>query len=71
MTGMEWNDERPRRILERVEFYKSLLSHLDALEYTTVLPPVTLHVGGAPGEIGEDKINFVAGAITQPFAELV
>ena len=51
MTGEVWSEERPRRILERVEFYKSLRSHLDGLEFTTVLPPTTLHIGGAPGAI--------------------
>ena len=51
MTGEVWSEERPRRILERVEFYKSLRSHLDGLEFTTVLQPTTLHIGGAPGAI--------------------
>lgn len=49
MTGEVWSEERPRRILERVEFYKSLRSHLDGLEFTTVLPPCTLYTGVALG----------------------
>ena len=62
MTGAEWSEERPRRILERVEFYKSLRSHLDGLEFTTVLPPVTLHIGGAPGAITRMGVPEAADA---------
>lgn len=49
MTGEKWDEERPRRILERVEYYKSLRSHLDGLEFTTVLPPCTLYARAALG----------------------
>lgn len=62
MTGEKWDEERPRRILERVEFYKSLRSHLDALEYTTILPPTTIHIGGAPGAITRMGIPEAADA---------
>ncbi len=40
---------RPWRALERVNFYKSLRSHIDAFEFTMNAPPITLHVGGGAG----------------------
>ncbi len=56
---------RPYRVLERVNFYKSLRSHVDEFVFTIVLPPATLHVGGGVGakaEIGiplePDTFNF-------------
>ena len=50
LTGTFWTEERPRRILERVNFYKSLRSHVDGLEYTRYpAQPARLHVGGAGG----------------------
>lgn len=49
LTGTLWSDERPRRILERVEYYKSLRSHLDGMEYERRAAPAELHVGGAYG----------------------
>lgn len=50
LTGTLWTEERPRRILERVNFYKSLRSHVDGLEYTRYpAHPATLHVGGTGG----------------------
>lgn len=48
LTGTEWTEERPRRILERVEFYKSLRSHLDGMEYIREAEePAALCMGGA------------------------
>lgn len=46
-TGQVWSEERPRKVLERVEYYKSLRSHLERLEYT-IHPqaPERLGVGG-------------------------
>ena len=50
LTGTFWTEERPRRILERVNFYKSLRSHVDGLEYTRYpAQPARLYVGGAGG----------------------
>lgn len=47
LTGTEWTEERPRRILERVEFYKSLRSHLDGMEYIREAEePAALCMGG-------------------------
>ncbi len=40
---------RPWRALERVNFYKSLRSHIDAFEFVMNAPPLTLHVGGGAG----------------------
>ncbi len=65
LTGEKWTDDRPRRILERVEFYKSLRSHIDELQYTIRLPPATICVGGGVGAFvrlgipeGEDSFDF-------------
>ena len=44
---------RPYRVLERVNFYKSLRSHVDEFVFTIVLPPATLHVGGGVGAKAE------------------
>lgn len=50
LTGTLWTEDRPRRILERVAFYKSLRSHVDGLEYTRYARnPARLHVGGTGG----------------------
>jgi len=49
LTGTKWTEERPRRILERVEYYKSLRSHLEEMEYVRSAPPVNLRVGGVFG----------------------
>ena len=38
---------RPRRVLERVEFYKSLRSHLEEFQFTSrPQEPAVLHMGG-------------------------
>lgn len=47
LTGTEWTEDRPRRILERVECYKSLRSHLDGMEYVRESKEAAaLRVGG-------------------------
>lgn len=46
-TGEIWNEERPRQILKRAEYYKSLRSHLDGMEYTVRLEPAALYTGCA------------------------
>lgn len=48
-SGEIWNEERPKKILERTEYYKSLRSHLDSLDFE--IKPQTeaegvLRVGG-------------------------
>lgn len=48
LTGTQWSDDRPRKILERSEHYKSLRSHLEVVEF--VRGPdreEALHIGGA------------------------
>ena len=41
---------RPWHVLERVEYYKSLRSHLDDLQFTVEAPePARLHMGGGAG----------------------
>ncbi len=49
LSGETSDAARPWRALERVNFYKSLRSHIDAFEFTMNAPPVTLHVGGGAG----------------------
>lgn len=44
-TGETWSEERPRQILKRVEYYKSLRSHLDGMEYTVRFENAALGVG--------------------------
>lgn len=64
-TGEHWTEDRPRRILERVEFYKSLRSHIDEMQYTIRLPPAAICVGGGVGAFarlgipeGEDSFDL-------------
>lgn len=40
---------RPWRVLERVNFYKSLRSHVEEVVFTIVLPALSLRVGGGVG----------------------
>lgn len=49
LTGEQSDAARPWRVLERVEFYKSLRSHVDEIVFNFVLPAYTLHVGGGVG----------------------
>ena len=47
LTGEKWSEERPRRVLERVEFYKSLRSHLEEFQFTArPKEPAVLRMGG-------------------------
>ena len=47
LTGEKWSEARPRRVLERVEFYKSLRSHLEEFQFTSrPKEPAVLHMGG-------------------------
>lgn len=47
ITGTKWSEEKPRRVLERANFYKSLRSHLDELEYVQeAKQPAVLRTGG-------------------------
>ena len=47
LTGEKWSEERPRRVLERVEVYKRLRSHLEALQLTArPKEPAVLRMGG-------------------------
>ena len=47
LTGEKWSEERPRRVLERVEFYKSLRSHLEEFQFTArPKEPAVLRLGG-------------------------
>lgn len=60
---------RPWHVLERVEYYKSLRSHLDDLQFTVEAPePARLHMGGGAGvdstlgqREGEDAFDFIGG----------
>lgn len=66
LTGTDWTEDRPRRVLERVNFYKSLRSHLEELEYIReAKQPAFLRVGGTMAVITilpiperEDTFNF-------------
>ena len=47
LSGEKWSEARPRRVLERVEFYKSLRSHLEEFQFTSrPQEPAVLHMGG-------------------------
>ena len=47
LSGEKWSEARPRRVLERVEFYKSLHSHLEEFQFTSrPQEPAVLHMGG-------------------------
>lgn len=51
LTDTLGDETRPWRVLERVNFYKSLRSHLDEIVFTMTTDPSTLHVGGGVGSI--------------------
>lgn len=51
LTDTFGDETRPWRVLERVNFYKSLRSHLDEIVFTMTTKPSTLHVGGGVGSI--------------------
>ena len=46
-TGSNGDLDKQRRVLQRLNYYKNLRSHLDSVDYTIDLPPVTLYLGGA------------------------
>ena len=46
-TGSNGDLDKQRRVLQRLSYYKNLRSHLDSVDYTIDLPPVTLYLGGA------------------------
>lgn len=46
-----WAEGKPQRVLDRVRFYQGLRDHMDSVQYTMVLPPAAIHVGGAPGAV--------------------
>lgn len=65
LTGELSDAARPWRVLERVNFYKSLRSHLDSIEFTIDMGTTLLHIGGSAGTVvrlglppGEDTYNF-------------
>ena len=65
LTDTFGDETRPWRVLERVNFYKSLRSHLDEIVFTMTTKPSTLRVGGRFGSIvsmgvpaAEDRFNF-------------
>jgi len=47
MTDEDPDPARRDRALSRVNFYKNLRSHVDSIEYTINMDPVTLYIGGA------------------------
>lgn len=53
LTGELSDAARPWRVMERVNFYKSLRSHVDEIVFTFILPPATLHAGGGVGAWAE------------------
>lgn len=65
LTGELSDAARPWRVLERVNFYKSLRSHLDSIEFTIDMGAAILYAGGCAGTVvrlglppGEDTYNF-------------
>ena len=51
LTGELSDAARPWRVLERVNFYKSLRSHLDSIEFTIDMGTTPLHIGGSAGPV--------------------
>jgi len=49
LTDTFGDETRPWRVLERVNFYKSLRSHNDEIHFTMTAPAFSLHVGGGMG----------------------
>lgn len=43
LTGDKGDPERMRRVLDRIEFYKSLRSHLDSVDYSAHVGPFPFH----------------------------
>lgn len=49
LTGELSDAARPYRVLDRVNFYKSLRSHVEEIVFTIVVPAAKLHLGGGVG----------------------
>lgn len=49
LTGEAGDAARPYRVLERVNFYKSLRSHMEEIVFTIIAPAAALHIGGGVG----------------------
>ncbi len=49
LSDIQCDETRPWRVLERVNFYKSLRSHLEEIVFVMHTVPATLHVGGGTG----------------------
>lgn len=49
LTGELSDAARPYRVLDRVNFYKSLRSHVEEIVFTIVVPAAKLHFGGGVG----------------------
>ncbi|MDE7245526.1 MAG: phage tail protein I [Oscillospiraceae bacterium] len=59
LTDTFGDETRPWSVLERVNFYKSLRSHLDAIVFTITTTPTALHVGGGFGAVVSMGIPMV------------
>ncbi len=53
LAGTFGDLDKQRRVLQRLNYYKNLRSHLDSVNYTIDLPPTTLYLGGAVGMLTE------------------
>lgn len=51
LTDTFGDETRPWRVLERVNFYKSLRSHVDEIVFTMTTKPYTVYVGGGVGAV--------------------
>ena len=51
LTGELSDAARPWRVLERVNYYKSLRSHLDSIEFTIDMGAAILYAGGSAGTV--------------------
>ena len=51
LTGELSDAARPWRVMERVNYYKSLRSHLDSIEFTIDMGAVILYAGGSAGTV--------------------
>ncbi len=65
LTDTFGDETRPWAVLERVNFYKSLRSHMDEIVFTMTALPAALHVGGGFGSVvsmgipaAEDMFDF-------------
>lgn len=65
LTEEKYSANKPGRAMELVRFYQSLRDRMDVIQYTMVLPPAQLRVGGGIGiqsavgiPQGEDRFDF-------------